>query len=218
MTDLRQIQKRVFKFRDERNWKVHHQPKNCLVGLFVESGELAEHFQYLHEENLGQKLKGKRDDIGEELVDVLYWTIIIGHAFGLDVAREFCRKMKSNLVANSAKGFSELKMDIPEAEYILENMTSLIQQFRKLRGWGEKNHPQDILLKLMEEIGELARHVQFKSDEEFTEHLRQNKNAVADEVIDILICTLLLFDVLKYDISNEFDRKMIKNTKKYPVK
>jgi NTP pyrophosphatase (non-canonical NTP hydrolase) len=211
------LQKAILKFRDDRDWKKFHLPKNMVIGLWVEVGELAEHFQYRSDEGVITQLKERRKDVAGELVDVLFWTLLIGHDFNLDLGIEFSRKMKKNLKKDEQKKYLEVTLDIPDSIESLSEMQKIIHGFREARGWNKKSHPRDLLLKMFEEVGELAEHVQWKSGDELDKHIAENKVAIADEVVDILICILLLFKHLDYDIQLEFERKMEKNAKKYPI-
>ena len=39
---LNDLQEKVARFRDERNWKQHHNPKNLVISILVEVAELAD--------------------------------------------------------------------------------------------------------------------------------------------------------------------------------
>ena len=45
--DIQTIQKKLQKFADERQWDQFHTPKNLVMGLSGEVGELTELFQWL---------------------------------------------------------------------------------------------------------------------------------------------------------------------------
>jgi len=188
-----------------------------IIGLWVEVGELAEHFQYLDDDKILISLKENKEDVADELVDVLWWTLLIAHDFNLNIGKEFSRKMLKNSKKDENKGYTEVSLKIPTSVDSLSQMQSFIKEFRKLRNWDTDIHPRDLLLKMFEEVGELAEHVQWRKGDELWEHIEKNKLSIADEVIDVLICTLLLFNYLDYDIQLEFDRKMDKNRKKYPL-
>lgn len=217
MPDFRDLQQKIITFRDDRNWKDFHQPQTMLVSLWVEVGELAEHFQYLSDTAIETHLANNREAVADELVDVLFWVLLMCHELHISLETEFVRKMRKNLKGNPKKGYKPLAMSLPRTVQSLKEMTSLLQVFRDLRGFPEKPHPRAVLFKLFEEVGELARHFVKRTDDEFIEYVRKHHEAVTDEVVDIMMCVLLLFLVLEYDISVEFDRKMSKNAIKYPI-
>lgn len=50
MNELEQLQKKLRVFAEERDWDKFHSPKNLVMALSGEVGELVEHFQWLTEE------------------------------------------------------------------------------------------------------------------------------------------------------------------------
>lgn len=46
MSDLSEMQKRIVEFRDARDWKQFHNPKDMAISLVLEASELIEHFQW----------------------------------------------------------------------------------------------------------------------------------------------------------------------------
>jgi NTP pyrophosphatase (non-canonical NTP hydrolase) len=56
-------------------------------------GEL---FQFKSEAELEKVVESKRERLGEELSDVLYWVLLMAHESGIDLERSFAEKMKRN--------------------------------------------------------------------------------------------------------------------------
>jgi len=103
----------------------------------------------------------------------------------------------------------------------LDKMLATIRQFTQDRDWGKYHTPKNLSLKLMEEVGELVEHFEWKTDEEIKAYLKDEKNLheVANEGVDILFILLTLFEYcLEEDIEKAFYRKLKKNCAKYPVK
>lgn len=217
MSNYKTLQNEVKRFRNSRGWQQHDTPKNVIISLWVEVGELAEHFQYYSDSEILKILEDKKQEVAEELVDVLWWILLMANDFKFDLSQQFIRKMKKNLQKDIAKGYTQVSVAIPNKVESLLEMTDIINEFRKARGWHSQAHPRDLLLKMFEEVGELAQHVQWKTAAQFKAYLKENSDAVADELIDVLICTLLLFHHLHFDIEKEFARKVEKNTIKYPL-
>jgi NTP pyrophosphatase (non-canonical NTP hydrolase) len=96
MTDLEELQKLVVAFRDARNWKQFHKPKDMAISLCLEAAELLEHFQWKSEDEFEEHMKNRRDDVSDELVDVLYWVLLMAHDLDVDIPKEFERKMAKN--------------------------------------------------------------------------------------------------------------------------
>lgn len=45
MDRLNELIKRIIEFRDARDWKQFHNPKDCAISLSLEASEVLEHFQ-----------------------------------------------------------------------------------------------------------------------------------------------------------------------------
>lgn len=122
MADITTLQKQVVAFRDARNWKKYHTPKGLVLGLLVELGELAEHVQYLDGKELSDYIESHRAEIGDEIIDVLYWLLIAADEFEIDLSRAFKNKMKKNAlkypVSQNGKEVGKLihKLEREEAE------------------------------------------------------------------------------------------------------
>ncbi|WP_346683763.1 nucleotide pyrophosphohydrolase [Anaerostipes butyraticus] len=83
----------VLKFRDDRNWKQFHNPKDLAISISLEAAELLEIFQWSGEDVY---CKDKMDQIREELADVLNYSILMADACGLDLDEIIRDKVKKN--------------------------------------------------------------------------------------------------------------------------
>lgn len=83
----------VLKFRDDRNWKQFHNPKDLAISITLEAAELLEVFQWSAEDI---KCENKIDKIREELADVLVYSIMMADTCGLDLDEIVREKMKRN--------------------------------------------------------------------------------------------------------------------------
>lgn len=102
----------VLKFRDDRNWKQFHNPKDLALSISLEAAELLEIFQWSGSDTV---CESKKDKIKEELADVLVYCIHMADACGLDMDEIIQEKMKSNnekypvkKAKDSAKKYDEL--------------------------------------------------------------------------------------------------------------
>jgi len=86
----------ILTFRAERDWERFHTPKDVALSLTLEAGEVLEWMQWRHGEELAAHLEANREGVGEELSDVLYWTLLLAHDLGIDLAGAFRRKMERN--------------------------------------------------------------------------------------------------------------------------
>ena len=72
----------VLKFRDDRNWKQFHNPKDLALSISLEAAELLEVFQWSGSDTV---CESKKDKIREELADVLNYCILMADVCGLDL-------------------------------------------------------------------------------------------------------------------------------------
>jgi NTP pyrophosphatase (non-canonical NTP hydrolase) len=96
MADLTDLQKRVIAFRDARNWEQFHNPKDLAVSMLLEAAEFLEHFQWKSSDEIKTHLKKKGSDVSDELVDVLYWVLLIANDLKIDLEGAFELKMTQN--------------------------------------------------------------------------------------------------------------------------
>ena len=83
----------VLKFRDDRDWKQFHNPKDLAISTSLEAAELLEVFQWSAED---VKCEGKIDKIKEELADVVNYCILMADACGLDLDEIVREKVELN--------------------------------------------------------------------------------------------------------------------------
>ena len=102
----------VLKFRDDRNWKQFHNPKDLALSISLEAAELLEIFQWSGEDTV---CADKKDKIREELADVLNYCILMADICGLDMDEIIQEKVKRNnekypveRAKDSAKKYDEL--------------------------------------------------------------------------------------------------------------
>jgi len=102
----------VLKFRDDRNWKQFHNPKDLALSISLEAAELLEVFQWSGSDTV---CESKKDKIKEELADVLNYCILMADVCGLDMDEIIQEKIKNNnekypveKAKDSAKKYNEL--------------------------------------------------------------------------------------------------------------
>ncbi len=96
MTDLEKLQKQIVAFRDARNWKQFHNPKDLALSLVLEAAEVLEHFQWKNEAEIKDHLAANKTDVADELSDVLYWVLLMAHDLDIDLEPALQAKMKKN--------------------------------------------------------------------------------------------------------------------------
>ncbi len=96
MPDINELTQIIANFRNARDWKQFHNPKDMALSLMLEAAEVAEHFQWKNEAEMAAYIETNRGDIAEELADVFYWTLLMAHDFKIDLPASFLKKMEQN--------------------------------------------------------------------------------------------------------------------------
>ena len=97
-TTIAQLRENIRQFVVERDWEQFHSPKNLAMALAVEAAELMEHFQWI---DIAESRKLSEDPaklaaIGEELADVLSYTLALANSLDIDIASTHRDKMEKN--------------------------------------------------------------------------------------------------------------------------
>ncbi len=103
MSDLTSLQQRVKIFGTERKFDKYHQPKDVAIDIIEEAAELLEHFQWRNGEELDVYISAHREDIEDELMDVLHGVLLMANTMGIDIVDAFERKMKKNEIKYPAE-------------------------------------------------------------------------------------------------------------------
>ncbi len=96
MQTLTDLTARIVAFRDERDWKQFHTPKDMAISLVLEAAEVIEHFQWKSHEEFKEHLEKNKAELSGELVDVLYWVLLMAHDLDIDLEQAFSEKMAKN--------------------------------------------------------------------------------------------------------------------------
>ena len=114
---IEELKKLVITFRDERDWKKFHTPKDLAVSLSIEAAELLELFQWKTNEEIKELIKNneKYQNVCEELADVIVYCIDLADAINADVSEIVKKKLEHNekkypieKAKGSAKKYTEL--------------------------------------------------------------------------------------------------------------
>lgn len=102
---ISKLTKRIVDFRDARDWKQFHNSKDVALSLSLEASEVLEHFQWKNGEELGKYCETHKEEIGDELADVLYWILLMSHDLDIDIVKALNNKMKKNEEKYSVEKF-----------------------------------------------------------------------------------------------------------------
>jgi len=93
MNSLRDALRR---FAAERDWDQFHSPKNLAIALSVEASELLEHFQWLTEDQTNALPPEKRDQVRDEMADVLLYLVRLADKLDVDLLDAAATKIAKN--------------------------------------------------------------------------------------------------------------------------
>jgi len=96
MASINDLTKIVTSFRDARDWKKFHNPKDMSLSLVLEATEVMEHFQWKTGEELDQYVRDHKEDIADELADVFYWVLLMSRDFEIDISEALIKKIEKN--------------------------------------------------------------------------------------------------------------------------
>ena len=85
---------KLIEFRDQRNWKQFHNPKDLAISLVLEAGELLENFQWKSSE---QAVHEKSAGIEEEMADILMYLLLLSNELGIDLEKAVIDKIAKNV-------------------------------------------------------------------------------------------------------------------------
>lgn len=93
MNEIKELTNKVIQFRDDRNWKKFHNPKDLALSISLESSELLENFQWKSNE---EALNENMDNIKDELADVLIYSMLLANDLGFNVEEIVKNKIEKN--------------------------------------------------------------------------------------------------------------------------
>lgn len=116
-TTLQSIKDNIKVLCDERDWGQFHNAKDLAIGVSTEAAELLEHFRFKSEKEIEEffKDKSKKEEISDELADVLWFIGIFAQKYNIDISEAFDKKIKKfkekypkNKCTSSNKKYNEL--------------------------------------------------------------------------------------------------------------
>ena len=96
--DIGKVKAFLREFAHERDWEKFHTPKNLVMALTGEVGELTELFQWLTPEESGTIMEDpvRSEQVKQEMADVLQYVIRLSDVLGIDVEQELWKKLRAN--------------------------------------------------------------------------------------------------------------------------
>lgn len=119
-SQIEELSALVDEFCDERDWKQFHNIKDLAIGLSIEASELLQIFLWKDSNEIDAILgnPGKREDIEDEIADVLFFLLRIAHLNNIDLQAALKKKIIKNeqkypvsLFKGSNKKYNEIQDD-----------------------------------------------------------------------------------------------------------
>ncbi|MEH7549526.1 MULTISPECIES: nucleotide pyrophosphohydrolase [Bacillaceae] len=87
---MKEIERKILSFRDERDWKKYHNEKDLAISISLEASELLENFQWKTTE---EALAETRENIKDEIADILIYLIQLADKMEINLEEEVTRKL-----------------------------------------------------------------------------------------------------------------------------
>ncbi len=93
---MKEVLAKIRKFRDERDWKQFHDPKNLAVSISIEAAELLELFQWKTGDEATRYAAQNKERVAEEMADVAIYLLELADIVGIDLTRAIEAKLEKN--------------------------------------------------------------------------------------------------------------------------
>lgn len=96
--NFQSILKKIKKFRDERDWKQFHNPKDMAEAIVIEAAELLELFLWKSKKESEEFMKNKknREEFADELADIAWFVLELADTYGIDIEKAIEKKLTKN--------------------------------------------------------------------------------------------------------------------------
>jgi len=95
--NLKEINNKIIKFVEEREWDQFHNPKDLAISLSIESNELLELFQWKSEHDITELLNTEfKRKVQEEIADIAIYLILISNKIGVNLEEAVLDKLVLN--------------------------------------------------------------------------------------------------------------------------
>lgn len=97
-TNLHEFKEKIKTFCEARDWDQFHNAKELAIALSLEASELLEPFRFKSEKEIEELFKDskKREEIEDEMADVLYFLVRLAQKYDVDLSEAFDRKMEKS--------------------------------------------------------------------------------------------------------------------------
>jgi len=96
MDSIAELTSRINAFRDARDWKQFHNPKDMALSISIEAAELMEQFQWKNAAECENHIQANREAVTDEMADVAIYLFELADLLEMDLGQEMLRKLEKN--------------------------------------------------------------------------------------------------------------------------
>ena len=115
MDKIDKLTQKILEFRDQRDWKQFHNPKDLAISIAIEASELLEEFQWKDNAGVEKKVKDEKHKVEDEMADIYIYLLEMSDVLGVDLIEAAEKKMAKNEIKypvekakGNAKKYTEL--------------------------------------------------------------------------------------------------------------
>jgi len=206
-------------FVNAREWNRFHTPRNVMIALAAEVGEVGEIFQWKGalENGLDDSFDKKQcDHIGEEIADVSVYTARLCDLCNIDLAESVYRVLDESF--RSTKEYRTNKLDDSWKDFTFEQCIPLLTSTSRFL----LKSPRDLVLRMQKNLGLLSECFLVKSELDCASGLQSGWSSSDIDHISLKLGTLFvdflcLGHVCQLDFTTLLEDKIAKNNAKYPA-
>jgi len=114
---LSQMSEKAIQFRDSRDWRQFHDPKNLAEAISIEAGELLENFLWIKNPDKSYDLDSRKlENVKEEIADIMIYLMYLCDGLNIDLPQAVKDKIEINekkypieKAKGNSKKYKELK-------------------------------------------------------------------------------------------------------------
>jgi len=97
-TNISDLKMKIKKFCEDRDWDQFHNAKDLAIGISTEASELLDKFRFKTEKEIEEMFKSniKKQEISDEMADVLYFLLRMAQKYEIDISKELILKLEKN--------------------------------------------------------------------------------------------------------------------------
>ena len=93
MNDFEELTRQIIAVRDARSWALFHTPKNLVMALAAEAGELLDLYRWTTDEESREIDATTRTRLAEKIADVAIFLLTLCHGTGIDLRGAILTKL-----------------------------------------------------------------------------------------------------------------------------